>query len=80
MGFAPLGALAMDPLLRQDLDGSPWIQIGIDLKIARFGIVVARTAPLGRVDLLPDLLGRHGLHSEVRGALNAGHFYDCRLP
>jgi len=79
MGFAPLGALTMDPLLRQDLDGSPWIQIGVDLKIARFWIVVARTAPLGRVDLLPDLLGRHSLHSKVRGAFDAGYFYDRRL-
>jgi hypothetical protein len=79
MGFAPLGALAMDPLFRQDLNGSPWIQIGIDFKIARFGIVVARTAPLGRVDLLPDLLGRHSLHSKVGRALNAGYFYDRRL-
>ena len=79
MGFAPLGALAMDPLFRQDLDGSPWIQIGVDLKIARFWIVVARTAPLGRVDLLPDLLGRHGLNSEVRGTLDPGYFNDRRL-
>jgi hypothetical protein len=79
MGFAPLGALAVDPLLRQNFNGSPWIQIGIDLKIARFGIVVARTAPLGRVDLLPDLLGRHSLHSKVRRALNAGYFHDRHL-
>ncbi len=79
MGFAPLGALAMDPLFRQDLDGSPWIQIGVDLKIARFWIVVARTAPLGRVNLLPNFLGRHGLNAKVRGALNAGHFYDRGL-
>ncbi len=79
MGFAPLGALAMDPLFRQDLDGSPWIQIGVDLKIACFWIVVPSTAPLGRVDLLPDLLGRHSLHPKVRRALNAGHFNDRRL-
>ncbi len=79
MGFAPLGALAMDPLLHQDLDGSPWIQIGVDLKIARFGIVVASTAPLGRVDLLPDLMGRHSLHPKVGRALNAGYFDDRGL-
>ena len=79
MGFAPLGALTMDPLLREDFDGSPWIQIGVDLKIARFRIVVARTAPLGRVDFLPDLLGSHGLNAKVRRALNAGHFNDRRL-
>jgi len=79
MGFAPLGPLAMDPLFRQDLDGSPWIQIGVDLKIARFWIVVARPAPLGRVDFLPDLLGSHGLNAKVRRALDAGYFYDRRL-
>ena len=79
MGFTPLWALAMDPLLRQDLDGSPWIQIGVDLKIARFWIVVPSTAPLGRVDLLPDLLGSHSLNSKVRGAFYAGYFYDRRL-
>ncbi len=79
MGFAPLGALAVDPLLRKNFDGSPWIQIGIDLKIARFWIVVASTAPLGRVDLLPDLMGRHSLHSKVRRALDAGYFDDRGL-
>jgi hypothetical protein len=76
MGFAPLGALTVDPLLRKDLNGSPWIQIWIDLKIARFWIVVARPAPLGRSDLLPDLLGRHCLHSEIGRALNAGDLND----
>ncbi len=79
MGFAPLGALTVDPLLRQDLDGSPWIQIGIDLKIARLWIVVPRTAPLGRVDLLTDLLGRHGPDAKIRRALNASDFNDRRL-
>ncbi len=79
MGFAPLGALAMDPLFRQDLNGSPWIQIGIDLKLARARIEIAGTAPFGRVDLLPDLLGCHGQHTKIGGALHAGHLNDRGL-